>query len=222
MAKSFPNTGATVGLAADRTALTSPFAGMQFFETDTKALYLYNGSAWVSMLDTDTPPGLVHINTTSMSASTGATISNCFSADYVGYRINLNGSLGTSNGQNIYAQLTSSGTPSSSGYNMQRLYVQSTTVGGSRSTAATTGFTLSYVGTTSLDIGGNSVVDIFNPFLTKQTSCIVNSCYVDASNVVNLDATAGLHTVLSSFDGIKVYPAAGTLTTTVSIYGYRT
>jgi len=47
MAKSFPNTGATVGLAADRSALTSPFAGMQFFETDTKALYLYNGTAWV-------------------------------------------------------------------------------------------------------------------------------------------------------------------------------
>ena len=47
MAKSFPNTGATVGLAADRSALASPFAGMQFFETDTKALYLYDGSAWV-------------------------------------------------------------------------------------------------------------------------------------------------------------------------------
>jgi len=47
MAKSFPNTGATVGLAADRSALTSPFAGMQFFETDTKLLYVYDGSAWV-------------------------------------------------------------------------------------------------------------------------------------------------------------------------------
>jgi len=46
MAKSFPNTGATVGLAADRTALTSPFAGMQFYETDTKKLFIYNGSIW--------------------------------------------------------------------------------------------------------------------------------------------------------------------------------
>ena len=47
MAKSFPNTGATVGLAADRTALASPFAGMQFFETDTSRNWLYNGSTWI-------------------------------------------------------------------------------------------------------------------------------------------------------------------------------
>lgn len=47
MAKSFPNTGATVGLAADRSALTSPFAGMQFFETDNKLLYIYDGSTWI-------------------------------------------------------------------------------------------------------------------------------------------------------------------------------
>jgi hypothetical protein len=47
MAKSFPNTGATVGLAADRSALASPFAGMQFFETDTKRNWLYNGSTWI-------------------------------------------------------------------------------------------------------------------------------------------------------------------------------
>ena len=46
MAKSFPNTGATVGLAADRTALTSPFAGMQFFETDTYLTYIYDGTSW--------------------------------------------------------------------------------------------------------------------------------------------------------------------------------
>ena len=47
MAKSFPNTGATVGLAADRSALASPFAGMQFFEADTSRNWFYNGSTWI-------------------------------------------------------------------------------------------------------------------------------------------------------------------------------
>jgi hypothetical protein len=47
MAKSFPNTGTTVGLAADRSAMTSMFAGQQFFETDTNLMFVYNGSAWV-------------------------------------------------------------------------------------------------------------------------------------------------------------------------------
>lgn len=47
MAKAFPNTGATVGLAADRTAMTGMYAGQQFFETDTNLMFVYNGSAWV-------------------------------------------------------------------------------------------------------------------------------------------------------------------------------
>jgi hypothetical protein len=46
MAKSFPNTGVTTGLAADRTAMTGMYAGQQFFETDTSILYIYTGSEW--------------------------------------------------------------------------------------------------------------------------------------------------------------------------------
>jgi hypothetical protein len=46
MAKSFPNTGVTTGLAADRTAMTGMYAGQQFFETDTNKVYIYNGSDW--------------------------------------------------------------------------------------------------------------------------------------------------------------------------------
>jgi len=53
MAKSFPNTGVTTGTAADRAALASPFAGMEFFETDTNKVLVYNGSAWVEVSDLD-------------------------------------------------------------------------------------------------------------------------------------------------------------------------
>ena len=49
MAKSFPNTGATVGLASDRTAMTGMYAGQGFYETDTNKNFLYNGSAWVCL-----------------------------------------------------------------------------------------------------------------------------------------------------------------------------
>lgn len=53
MPKSFSGLGVTIGLAADRTAISSPVAGQQFYETDTNKLYVYTGSAWAapSMVD---------------------------------------------------------------------------------------------------------------------------------------------------------------------------
>lgn len=57
MAKSFPNTGATTGLAADRTAMTGMYAGQQFYETDTNKLMVYNGSSWVTAMDAQTAGG---------------------------------------------------------------------------------------------------------------------------------------------------------------------
>ena len=49
MAKAFSGLGVTAGLAADRAALTGMVAGQEFFETDTKLLYAYDGSSWIKM-----------------------------------------------------------------------------------------------------------------------------------------------------------------------------
>lgn len=51
MAKTFSGLGTTAGLAADRAALTGMSAGQQFFETDTKKYYVYNGSSWIQQND---------------------------------------------------------------------------------------------------------------------------------------------------------------------------
>ena len=46
MAKAFSGLGVTAGLAADRTGMTGMVAGQDFFETDTKLLWYYDGVAW--------------------------------------------------------------------------------------------------------------------------------------------------------------------------------
>lgn len=46
MPKAFSGLGVTTGLAADRTSLVGMVAGQQFFDTDTKLLWYYDGSAW--------------------------------------------------------------------------------------------------------------------------------------------------------------------------------
>ena len=62
MAKSFPNTGATVGLAADRTAMTSMLEGQEFFETDTNKMFVYSGSAWVQTNSWSTTSGVTGVS----------------------------------------------------------------------------------------------------------------------------------------------------------------
>lgn len=51
LAKAFGGLGVTAGLAADRTSMTGVVAGQQFFETDTKKMFVYSGSVWVQEND---------------------------------------------------------------------------------------------------------------------------------------------------------------------------
>lgn len=46
MARAFSGLGVTAGLAADRTSMSGMVAGQQFFETDTKLLWYFDGSLW--------------------------------------------------------------------------------------------------------------------------------------------------------------------------------
>ena len=55
MAKAFGGLGTTAGLAADRTSMSGMSAGQQFFETDTKMLYLWDGSVWHLVSTVNTP-----------------------------------------------------------------------------------------------------------------------------------------------------------------------
>ena len=59
MAKAFGGLGDTVGLAADRTSMTGMVVGQRFYETDTKDVYVYTGSAWVKCNDFDNAYGIV-------------------------------------------------------------------------------------------------------------------------------------------------------------------
>jgi hypothetical protein len=142
MAKSFPNTGATVGLAADRSALTSPFAGMQFFETDTNVLYVYNGSAWVALASAAAPTALQLISPTSVvnatnsnskiifSAQSSFSINGCFSSAFDNYRIIISEFVGTiATCADLQLKLRVAGADASSGYAFSYLFSNNTTSG---------------------------------------------------------------------------------------------
>jgi len=49
--------GAVTGVAADKAAITNPFAGQQFFETDTGKSVKWSGSAWVDAINSTAAGG---------------------------------------------------------------------------------------------------------------------------------------------------------------------
>ena len=222
MAKSFPNTGATVGLAADRTALTSPFAGMQFFETDTKALYLYDGSAWVSMLDTDTPPGLVYISSFATGSVTSYPINNVFSSAFTNYKLILRSVSAPSSDTDIGLRLRTSGTDATTSYQTMGTSMRDSGVTASYNASAATYWYLGQSDGPTVGPYYASSIDIYSPFVTAQTFATGL-----ASSIDSLGFSAGYYltynrTVSASHDGFTLLGTSGaTINLTGIIYGYK-
>lgn len=56
MAKAFPNTGVTIIDSSSDLTGFSPSEGLMVFQKDTNELKIYDGSAWKSVIDTDSRP----------------------------------------------------------------------------------------------------------------------------------------------------------------------
>jgi len=157
--------------------------------------------------------GLTLINTTSFSAVASQSFNSVFSATYDNYRIIY---VGTSTVQNaINLRLRVSGTDnSSSNYNSQRISGSSTTVAGLRQTAQTS----ASIGVIT-DNQSIVTIDIANPFLSVRTPLNSQSCSSSTANIEYFSHVA-FHAVDSSFDGFTFSVASGTMTGTVTIYGF--
>ena len=66
------------------------------------------------------------------------------------------------------------------------------------------------------------VVDVMNPFLSTVTKFISNAAYGDSSTDAKIDLFTSLHQTASSYDGVYIFPASGTITGgTIKVYGYK-
>jgi hypothetical protein len=195
------------GVVTTATRPSSPFVGQLIYDTTLSQTLVYNGSAWVVQSG-----GLVFITSTTFSAASTFSINNCFSSTYFNYRILIR-SLSAGGGTELRYRLRVGGTDNSSAiYSSQRLYAQSTTVGGYNETNQTSGFLYTTNGT---DFSASST-DIFRPFEAATTHFHTEGKYND----YGIDLLAGRHSVSTSYDGITIFPPTGTITGEVFIYGY--
>ena len=155
--------------------------------------------------------GLVHINTTDFSAVASQSINDVFSASYDVYKIVIR-STGSGVGQSIRLRV--------SGADNSASVYRWTSIGQAYTLAASGEFTRSVTSVTASDVSAGSniftEITIASPFLVEPTNW---------TSIGNDSGRSrfwyGHHESSTSFTGFSYFPASGTITGAISVYGYR-
>jgi hypothetical protein len=184
--------------------------GQYAYLESTNATQFYDGAAWQPV---GVAPGLVFIASAAPSAVGSVSINNCFSATYQNYLVIFR--LDRSAAGQLGARYRVGGVDASgANYNSQIVFAAGTGAGGITNTAQTSATILGDAG------GGDTNMGMFvvsNPAAAVPTYFTSNASY--AGSTVALAGSA-YHSVSTAYDGITFFPAAGTITGTIRVYGY--
>ncbi len=157
--------------------------------------------------------GLELIQTTSFSAVSSQSINSVFSSTYDSYRVVFSATAAAA--LTLTLRLRVSGTDDSgTNYTLQELFVNSTSVTGSR-VSAQTGWAAPVIRTTLLT---PFTLDIFNPFKTSPTIAFQET--VDIGDPA-IRKNLLIHNQNTSYDGFNMICSTSNMTGSVSIYGYK-
>ena len=156
--------------------------------------------------------GLTFINKYEPSAVSTQNMNDIFSSTYKYYKIVW--SVVMSDAAELMFRLRVSGSDATSNYNISQLQVQvGNTVAGSVETAIGA-IPASYGATSGIKTGEMIVL---NPFTATKTG--IN--YQHYAENARSGTTGGLHTDSTSYTGCSFYPATGTITGEISVYGFN-
>jgi hypothetical protein len=197
--------------AADTPARLAVGTNGQVLTADSTAA---TGLAW----STVAASGFTLISTQTMSATAALNVNNCFSSTYKNYLILINCTTASVNDY-INFKLRVSGTDSSTSYHGWYARNFSNNATQPTQTANVNNGTKHEIAGSSQNI--NAVLDVLNPFIVGRTGMSSVANIWDTSNTRNIAETSQTqHSESTSYDGFSLIPDSGTLTGTVSIYGY--
>ena len=226
MAKSFPNTGATViDTSADLPTASAALEGVMMFQKDTNELKICDGASWISMLDTDVPPAMSVIYSGTFSASTAVNIDSIFTSAYANYRIVFSAyHTAIAGTMNVNIQMRTAGTTySGATYDYG---AHSTFADGTASlTGANTGSSLVGAvqsnGTNAGTNHGYTSIDVYAPNLATWTSTFNNRmAFNQPPNQFYGGYYVGQVRQTTQYDGIS-FTSANAMTGAIRVYGYR-
>ena len=155
--------------------------------------------------------GLTLITTQSFTTSSGVNINDIFSTTYDHYKLVF--SLTASTSASLNGRLRVAGADNTnSTYDTQRLTASNATVSAARVTAQTS-FEIT-------DYNGQQFVvaaEIYNPFASLRTNVIWQST---VESPPSYWVRSGYFTATTSFTGLTVYPSSGTISGSVSVWGF--
>jgi hypothetical protein len=199
------------GTAARGSAIPSPVEGMVTYLEDIDDLRTYNGSSWVS------PYGLTHINTTPFTAQSSFSVNNVFSPAYRNYKIILNITSKTGNGV-YFIRLRAGGTDAVTNYFYANGFSRTSSV---LASDGASNASVVYIGYSNADPCVTNL-DVYNPNVAGNTNFTHNAWGSDGSTWYSIFG-GGNQISSTQFDGFTIITqvGTGTITGTLSVYGYR-
>jgi hypothetical protein len=192
---------------------TTTDSGFLWYDSNsTPAVAKYwDGSSFATLVPA---PGLELITAETFSAVSSVSINDCFSATYHTYRVILryaNTSLGE-----MSFRLRLSGSDATTSYNTQEIAANGTGLtGGRRASDGEMFINFMPAGVTSF-----SAFDLNSPAEAAETLMFCNSVR-EAGTGIRWQSVTGQHATATAYDGLTLLPAAGTITGTIRIYGYK-
>ena len=187
--------------------------GMTCYLDDTNQIQSYNGSAWVTIVNTDRPAVLELVKTQTVGSGVfSVAVTSAFSADYDNYRVVYSSGVAASASSVTFA-LTGSAT----GY--YTAVTGTTYAGAASSISESNNSSFSFAGIATPE--GNSLdVTLYNPFVVYRTGLQITG-RIDIRGGGVAFSGGGFHNVASSFSGFTITSGSALTGGTIYIYGYR-
>lgn len=147
---------------------------------------------------------------------TSVILDNIFTTTYDNYRFVLRiDSITSAADIDIKLYGRAGGSDLTTGYSTERFYAFSATIGASNpsNTISMSSNTYAQYATT--------VVELNSPKLARRTMWLSQNTFVDSGGINTLNLFYGGQNTNDSWDGLKVYPSAGSFTGNIKVYGYR-
>jgi len=160
--------------------------------------------------------GMVLLQTQTPTAAGSVTFDNVFSATYRHYSLILDCTTTASTA--IALQLRTSGLSTiATNYANQRLVAGGTSVSAARNTTVASFTMLGTLSTTATSVRTN----IYSPFLAQATQFDQNGIWTSDGTQIEYVPYVGAHTLATSYAGIILTTGSGTMTGSVSLYGWN-
>ena len=166
--------------------------------------------------------GLTLITSSTFSAASSVSVDNCFTSTYDNYRVTLKVTAATGSDVEMSMRFRSLGANISTA-NYRYAFLQGRASDGNTSTAWSSGVAQFHVGKTPTSGGDprlNVSMDVFSPAAAVSTGITTTLFKMLNGSEFFGSAGGGVFDATTTFDGISFYPASGTFTGTLRVYGY--